>query len=96
MKTAFLHGRSFRADGSTDSMWTNEVPAKDAPLWHHEKGLSYTATGYGKRIPTRHMVFFNGRWRRVYVCCFSNSGTAYIGKWIVGRGAEITVQEVAE
>lgn len=76
-------------------MWTTEVPAKDAPLWHHEKGRSYTATGYGKRIPTQHMVFFNGRWRRVYVCCFSNSGTAYIGKWAIGRGVEITVQEGA-
>lgn len=65
-------------------------------MWHHEKGLSYTASGYGKRIPTRHKVFFNDRWRRVYVCCFSNSGTAYIGEWVTGRGAEITVQEGAE
>lgn len=92
--TYFLHGRSFDKDGTAHSMWTKEVPAKHAPMPHHLAGLSYTATGYGKRIPTTTMVLFNGRWRRVYVCCYSNSGTAYIGKWIVGKGAEITVQEV--
>jgi hypothetical protein len=37
------------------------------------------------------MVKFNGKLRRVYVCQYSNSGTAYIGKWVSGRGAEITV-----
>lgn len=92
-KTVFLHGRSFGPDGTTDSMWSMEVESKDAPLAHHKTGLSWTASGYGKRLPSRTMVRFNGKWRRVYVCCFSNSGTAYIGKWIIGRGAEITVQE---
>lgn len=38
------------------------------------------ATGYGARIPSRWQVKWAGRWRRVYVACFSNSGTAYIGK----------------
>lgn len=91
--TLFLHGRTFRADGSADSMWTKEVPTKDAPMPHHVRGLTWTATGYGLRIPSRTMVFFNGRWRRVYICRYSNVGTAYIGRWIVGRGAEITVSE---
>lgn len=92
-KSVFLHGRSFRPDGSIDSLWSIEVESKDAPMPHHRAGLMYTATGYGRRIPTRTMVRFNGKWRRVYVCCYSNSGTAYIGQWILGRGAEITVQE---
>lgn len=91
---AYIHGRSFRADGSIDSIFTQKVETKDAPLWHHLQGLSYTATGYGCRIPTRNMVLFNGKWRRVYVCQFSNSGTAYIGRWVIGRGAELTVSEV--
>ena len=49
-------------------------------------GLSYTASGYGRRIPTRYMVWNGQRWQRVYVCQISNAGTAYIlrGKdWIV-------------
>ena len=56
------------------------VEAKDAPLWWHRKGLSYTASGYGARIPSATMVKWAGRWRRVYVACFGNAGTAYIGK----------------
>lgn len=92
-KTVFLHGRSFRPDGTIDSLWTREVEFKHVPMWHHEKGLSFTASGYGRRIPSQLMVKFNSKWRRVYVCIYSNSGTAYIGQWVLGRGAEITVQE---
>jgi len=52
-------------------------------------GLSYTSTGYGKKIPTPTMVRLPGspRWRRVYCCIFSNMGTCYVqapkGNWIV-------------
>ena len=36
-------------------------------------------SGYGAKIPTRHKVrVFDQRYRRVYVCQFSNAGTAYI------------------
>lgn len=37
-----------------------------------------TASGYGGKIPTSHMIRYAGRWRRVYVMCYSNSGTAYV------------------
>ncbi len=52
------------------------------PMWHHKAGLQYTRSGYGNRIPTPHMVKLPGKraWRRVYVCIFSNAGTAYVGK----------------
>lgn len=33
-----------------------ELEFVDAPLWWHEKGLSYTASGYGEKIPTRRKV----------------------------------------
>ena len=89
MKTAFLHGKSIRPDGSFDSLWTNEVPARDAPLPHHRAGLTWTASGYGSRIPSRTMVRFNGRWRRVYVRIYSNNGTAYID---APKGEMIIVQ----
>jgi len=36
-------------------------------------------TGYGKKIPTRYRVrTIDSRWRRVYVMCYSNVGTAYV------------------
>ena len=59
---------------------TVEVAAKIAPLWWQEQGLSYTASGYGRRIPTRYMVQLPGspRWRRVYCAIWSNAGTCYV------------------
>lgn len=67
-----------------------DLEKRYAPLPHHKLGLSYTRTGYGKRIPTDTMVKLPGgsRWRRVYCCIFSNAGTTYVlqGKdWVVIR-----------
>ncbi len=86
METMFLHLKQVRADGSMDTMQTIEVPFKRAPLWWQDRGLSFTSSGYGSRIPTQHMVQFNGKWRRVYCRIYSNIGTCYIGK-LVGTGA---------
>jgi hypothetical protein len=36
------------------------------------------SSGYGRKIPTDWMIQLGKRWHRVYVCCYSNSGTAYI------------------
>ena len=49
----------------------------DTLLWQ-EKGLQYTASGYGSKIPTRYKVKHNNRWKRVYCCIYGNSGTLYI------------------
>jgi len=46
-----------------------------------------TATGYGSKIPTSHLVKWANRWRRVYVTCYSNSGTA----WITVKGERVIV-----
>jgi hypothetical protein len=59
---------------------TERVPCKLVPMRHHILGLSWTASGYGKRIPTLYMVQVDGRWRRVYCCIYSNNGTMYIGR----------------
>jgi hypothetical protein len=83
MKAFLQFGSS--ATVSPGPFLTLSVPAKRVPLWWQECGLSYTASGYGARLPSQYMVKWEGRWRRVYVACFSNSGTAYIGKpgaWI--------------
>ena len=56
------------------------------PTWWQDRGLSYTASGYGRKIPTSYMVKHNNRLKRVYCAIFSNSGTLYIinkGDWIV-------------
>lgn len=53
---------------------------KDAPLWFHRQGLSETASGYGGRLRSTRMIRITGEriWRRVYVMCYSNAGTAYV------------------
>lgn len=60
--------------------WLHDIPHKSVPLWHHKRGLSFTSSGYGRRIPSTTMVRLPGskRWRRVYVCIYSNAGTAYV------------------
>jgi hypothetical protein len=57
-----------------------QCEAKHVPMRAHNLGLMQTATGYGKRIATATMLKYNGKWRRVYCCIFSNVGTCYIGK----------------
>ena len=37
-----------------------------------------TRQGYGGRLPTGWMLRIDGRWHRVRVMCWSNSGTAYV------------------
>ena len=80
MEHYFIHGNSTNLDGTKCAFWCTEVESKHAPLWWHDRGLMQTATGYGKRIATATMVKFNGKWRRVYCCIYSNIGTCYIGK----------------
>jgi hypothetical protein len=53
---------------------------KEAPLWFHLRGLSETATGYGRKLRSTRMLRIVGesRWRRIYVVCYSNAGSAYV------------------
>lgn len=37
-------------------------------------------SGYGAKIPTRYMVHYAGRWHRVYMMQYGNSGSPYILK----------------
>lgn len=82
---AYIQTKHTRPDGTADTFNTARAEYKRAPMRHHRAGLTYTATGYGKRIPTEHMIEHNGRWRRVYCCVFSNIGTLYIGKLSDGQ-----------
>ena len=37
-----------------------------------------TASGYGGKIPTRYMLTYGGRERRVYVMQYGNAGSVYV------------------
>ncbi len=63
-------------------MQTIGVPIKESLLPWQKSGLSYTSSGYGRKIPSRYMVQWQGRWRRVYIACFGNASTHYIGDFM--------------
>ena len=76
----YIHTYNTRPDGTRDAFQAILVESKIEPLPWQTMGLSYTATGYGSRIPTQYKVKFNDKWRRVYCQIYSNIGTLYIGK----------------
>lgn len=69
-----------------------EIEHVEKPLWWQQLVLSYTASGYGKKIPTRHMIRLPGDpiWRRVYCYIYSNAGTCYVAK---GDGTWLAIIE---
>lgn len=60
------------------------------PLPWQEQGLSQTASGYGAKLTTPWKVRLEGEkiLRRIYLHCYSNSGTAYI----VSKGTKVILQ----
>ena len=76
-----------------DLDWTyfdEEYSIEDRPLWWHLKGLSQTASGYGKKLTSSRVLrLADGRVRRVYVTIYSNAGTA----WIVLDGQRRIIRE---
>jgi hypothetical protein len=54
----------------------------DEPLAHHKVGLQWTASGYGKKIPTPQVVYLpDGRQTRryrIYCDIYSNIGSYYV------------------
>jgi hypothetical protein len=71
----------------------NDYTTIEKPLWFHNRGLMETSTGYGRKLRTTKMLRLTetgktllsseglsplNRLYRIYVCCFSNSGSAYI------------------
>lgn len=66
-----------------------------APMAHHKAALSWTASGYGARIPAPIMVTVqNGgpRKHRVYVTLYGNAGSA----WFNHRGHRYYLPDTAE
>ena len=55
-------------------------------LWWQKKGLWFTSTGYGSKIPTSYKIKVAGRWYRIYARVFSNCATHYIARGKVEKG----------
>lgn len=77
---AFLHFGGAACGAPAGPFLTTSTDCRISELRHHRLGLQFTRTGYGARIPSPYMVRLHGKWRRVYVACFGNSGSAYVGK----------------
>jgi exonuclease III len=78
MKIAYLHFGGVFTDEQPCTRLTIETEVKENYTWWQKRGLMFTATGYGGRIPTSYMVKHNNRWKRVYCAIWSNSGVCYI------------------
>lgn len=61
-----------------DDFVEGELEYKTELLWWQKKGLSFTSTGYGVKIPTDRKVKYGNKWYRVYCCIFSNVGSLFI------------------
>lgn len=76
---AYLHfGGPFTDKQPCPRLTTSTEEVKVNELEWQKRGLMYTSTGYGGKIPTRYMVKHEGRWKRVYCAVYSNVGTCYI------------------
>ena len=77
-RKAYIHFGGLPFGKVDDPRCTVEVEVKEELLPWQRRGLMYTATGYGSRIPITYMVRWSGRWRRVYAMHYSNASTLYI------------------
>ena len=57
---------------TTDPAHVTDVKITYVPQW------GTTVSGYGGQIPTQYMIKYLGRWRRVYMMQYANSGSAYV------------------
>ena len=58
--------------------WPSPMVESERLLDWQRRGLQYTATGYGTKIPTSKVIrWSDGRERRVYCDIYSNAGSCY-------------------
>jgi hypothetical protein len=70
----------------------SRAPTCEDLMPHHKQGRSWTATGYGSKIPNATKVQYLGRWRRVYTTIYSNIGTS----WISVKGTKHIVRDARD
>ena len=87
---SFLHSDGEQISGAYWNLKSAlTFPTREKLLPWQARGLMYTASGFGKKIPTTKQLFILGRWRRVYCDIFSNSGVCYV----IVDGQEINVDD---
>ena len=58
--------------------WPSPLSEAEKLLDWQRRGLQYTATGYGSKIPTSKVIkWSDGKVRRVYCDIYSNAGSCY-------------------
>lgn len=88
-----------RIDGNTciAHLSINQDDLVSAPLWWQEKGLSQTASGYGRRLTTSRKISWlspgakTPRLRRIYCTCFSNVGSCWFMSPVVVGGPTVRI-----
>lgn len=70
------------ADGTLKHLAVITKPAADTPRNPY-------ASGYGSKIPSGTLAHVSGKWQRVYVAQFSNSGSA----WVQVKGERVLIDE---
>lgn len=77
---------------NTENDWMNATgfETKISLLWWQKEGLSYTASGYGRKIPTRWMIKFENRWYRIHCAIWRKSGKLFIRR----KGREFSIIEL--
>ena len=63
-------------NGSTYLVWP--CLQHEKPLPWQKMGRSYSAAGYGKKIPTSRVLYLFGRMHRIYCTIYSNAGACWI------------------
>jgi hypothetical protein len=91
MKEGYIHTKEHDGRGGFNCYLTQTAPVKETETPRH----GHTASGYGARIPTRYMVYYRRRWRRVYAICYSNASTLFIGKKYDCR-LTVTIEEARQ
>ena len=69
------------------SLFTITSELVHCPLWWQKQGLQQTASGYGKKLTSSYKIHFEGKLHRLYVTCYSNSGS----HWFITKGKKIFV-----
>ena len=60
------------------SAWPSPLAISERPLDWQRRGVQYTATGYGTKIPTSKVIrWSDGKFRRVYCDICSSAGSCY-------------------
>jgi hypothetical protein len=72
--------------------YTDDTLITNARLTATTPRTGQTVSGYGRKIPTRYQIRYEGRWHRVYMMQYGNSGTPYI----CAKGEDLVLSIAAE